>query len=209
VDVAKLPSLLSASRFLLGPIYVAALARLAAAAGDPWSLGSHGGGAGMVGAGGSLGLPAPAVAAPLVVAGLASLSDFVDGRLARRLGAASPAGAALDVSADALFVLLALGALAAVGLLSWLLPLAAAAALAALALRWNRRSPARGEGPRRLADRAGHWAGIANYGAILVASGVPLGWVAVEWLPAASRCVALLNLAPIALSVLPPRRRSP
>lgn len=204
MGLIELPFLLTASRFLLGPAYVVSIAWLASRTG----LGSPSSWARLLEAGAGTTPSLVAAATPLIIATLASLSDFVDGRLARRLGTASPTGAALDVAADALFLLLALSALAAAGLVSWLLPVAAVAALSALALRWRRRPPRGDAAPRAFADRIGHWAGIVNYGAVLVASGVPLGWIAPEWLPGASRLVALLNLAPIALHALGRRRRS-
>ena len=174
----NLPFVLSTSRLALGPLYVVAILRGGASVGDPlaWE--------------------------PLAIAGIASLTDFVDGRLARRLGVSSPVGARLDVIADGVFLLCALGALAATGLVSWVLPVAAALSLGALARRWNRSPPGRTAipaGSRGLADRVGHLAGILNYGAVLVASGVPLGLIDPGWLPLASAGVAGVNLAPIAL----------
>lgn len=128
---------------------------------------------------------------------VAATTDFVDGRLARRLGAGSAHGAALDVTGDAVFVLSGLGTLAWVGVLSWALPVAAACSLLALAAAWRRLPSAVGR-PRPLPDRLGHAAGILNYGAVLVGAGfvafdVPIG------LQAASVLVALVNVAPIVL----------
>jgi phosphatidylglycerophosphate synthase len=141
---------------------------------------------------------------PLVIALLAAASDFVDGRLARRLGVASPAGAVLDVVGDGVFVLAALAALAAGARLSWLLPVAVALALAGLALAtWRRRAAPAGAGGARPArgpaDRAGHAAGIANYAVVIAASVAVAGWVGADWLLPVSVAVAVLNLAPLAL----------
>lgn len=141
---------------------------------------------------------------PLVLAVLAAASDFVDGRLARRLGATSSRGAVLDVVGDGVFVLCALAALAAGKQVSWLLPLATALALGGLALAvWRRRATAPASGPvrprRGPADRAGHAAGIANYAVVIAGSVVVAGWVSGAWLPPVSVAVAVLNLAPLFL----------
>jgi phosphatidylglycerophosphate synthase len=145
---------------------------------------------------------------PLVIALLAAASDFVDGRLARRLGVASSAGAVLDVVGDGVFVLAALAALAAASRVSWLLPVAVALALAGLArAAWRRRGAPSGAipPPRGPADRAGHAAGIVNYGAVIAASVAVAGWVEGAWLPPVSVAVAVLNLAPLVLRLVPAR----
>src|SRR3569832_123382 len=71
---------------------------------------------------------------PLAIAVLAAVSDFVDGRLARRFGVAARAGAVLDVLGDGVFVVTALAALAALRVVTWMLPLAVLLALAGLAV---------------------------------------------------------------------------
>jgi hypothetical protein len=94
-------------------------------------------------------------------------------------------------------VLCALGGLAARGFVSWLLPLSVALALGGLALaRLRRGPPAAARGP---ADRAGHLAGIVNYGAVIAASVAVAGWIAGGWLVPASVAVACLNAAPLLL----------
>ena len=72
----------------------------------------------------------------LAVASLAAASDFADGRLARRFGGGSRRGAALDVVADAVFVLAGFAALAGVYALAGiaLLPLLGMALAAAVAV---------------------------------------------------------------------------
>lgn len=143
---------------------------------------------------------------PLALALLAAASDFVDGRIARRLGVSSPSGAVLDVVGDGVFVLAALLSLASVAVVSWLLPVAVALALAGLALAWRGRAvrPARGLAPVRRgpADRAGHAAGIANYAVVIAASVVLAGWAPGGWLLPASVAVAALNLAPLVFRVV-------
>lgn len=185
---APFPMLLSASRLVLAPLFVAS----------------------MPGAG-----AAPqASLAPLAIALLAAATDFVDGRLARRTGSTSAAGAALDVAGDAAFVLCALAALARSGAVVPALPLAAAVALAAFA--WSRRggapttSPAAAPpAPRAVADVLGHAAGVLNYGAVIVASALPLvprAAAAVRW---ASVAVAIANLAPLLARAAAARRTRP
>ena len=134
--------------------------------------------------------------AATVVAGVAALSDFVDGKIARRLGQASSRGAILDVSSDAVFVLSSLAALAWQGVVSPLLPLAAGISLGALARAWGRRGP--GGGPRALPDRIGHAAGVLNYGAAFFGAGV-LALDRPFSLVIASQVVAVLNVLPLLL----------
>ncbi|MDG2308347.1 MAG: CDP-alcohol phosphatidyltransferase family protein [Candidatus Binatia bacterium] len=135
-----------------------------------------------------------------VVSGLAAATDFLDGRLARRLGQGSDRGAVLDVVCDAVFVLTGLTALAWAGVLSVALPIAAALSLLALARVWGGRRSS-GEAPtssRGWADATGHVAGVLNYGAVFVGA----GFVALEIplsLIRASELVALINVAPIGL----------
>jgi len=160
------PTILSASRIALGPLYVLAL--------EPGSW------------------------LPLALACAAAMSDFADGRLARRLRATSAAGAVLDVVGDGVFVLCALAALAARAVVSWLLPLAVALALGGLALARLRGAAPLVRGP---ADRAGHAAGIVNYGAVLAGSVALAGWVDGAWIVPASVAVACLNAAPLVLRV--------
>ena len=143
------------------------------------------------------GLPA----APLLIAVTAAISDFVDGRLARLLGATSRAGVYLDVAADGLFLIVAMVGLAVVGWISPLLPAAMVLALAALVRQWLRVPPGNSR-VRGYADRAGHFAGIANYAVVLFASGIPLGWTAVQAVFDLSYVVAAINLLPIVLRVM-------
>lgn len=132
----------------------------------------------------------------------AAMTDFVDGRLARRLGVGSARGAVLDVAADAVFVLAGLTSLALLGVLSVALPAAAAISLLGLALGWRRRSE---PGTRReWPDGIGHLAGILNYGAVLVGSGFVAFDVPIP-LQRASELVALINLLPIGLRWLSAR----
>lgn len=115
--------------------------------------------------------------AALLFAAIAA-SDIADGRLARRLGTASPVGRVLDHAADIAFLLAAWGAYVAIGAAPWWVPAAIAASFAVYVADSLRRSAAR---PRLLASRAGHLGGIANY----VLIGVLIGnqSIGLEWLP--------------------------
>ena len=109
---------------------------------------------------------------PVVVWIAASLSDYLDGPLARRRGTSTPGGAILDNVADITFVLAGLTTAAALRLVSWVVPasiaLSASAYAAASALR---RDAAGAVGPRLARSRLGHWAGVANYACLGVAAG--------------------------------------
>ena len=141
---------------------------------------------------------------PIAIAVLAAASDFVDGRLARRLGSASRAGAVLDVLGDGVFVVAALAGLASVRIVTWLLPVAVVLALAGLAVA-SLRAAGSADGPpppprtRGPADRAGHAAGIVNYGAVLAGGAALAGWIPGAWILPASVTVAVLNLSPLVL----------
>jgi phosphatidylglycerophosphate synthase len=174
-----LPWSLSLLRLLLGPLYVLAMETSAVL--------------------------------PLAIAVLAAASDFVDGRLARRLGSASRAGAVLDVVGDGVFVVLALAGLASVRVVTWLLPAAVVLALGGLAVASLRARGAADASPpprtRGRADRAGHAAGIVNYGAVLAGSAALAGWIGGAWILPASVAVAVLNLSPLALRLAHGTRR--
>lgn len=145
-----------------------------------------------------LALPVSAGVA-FLLALLAAATDFVDGKLARRFGGGSTRGAILDVLGDAVFVLSGLFALAAVGTLSWALPIASLLSLSALARAWWSHPPRPGSGGRRgVPDWIGHTAGILNYGAVCVGSGFMAFGISLDLLWA-SRGVAVVNVLPIAL----------
>lgn len=137
-------------------------------------------------------------ALPFLVLSAAALSDYVDGRIARRVGSVSRRGAWLDVIADGFFVVVSLVAAALQGWVSFFLPFTITLALAALARQWILVPPG-AQQRRGRADRFGHAAGVANYAAVLLVAGVPLGWVPIPFCYAASWPIALLNLTPIFL----------
>jgi phosphatidylglycerophosphate synthase len=114
-----------------------------------------------------------------VVFTLVAVSDFIDGRIARRFGAAGSVGQALDHAADIAFILTALGLYVALGAAPWWVPTSIAASFAAYVVDSLRRS-----GTRRhlIGSRIGHLGGICNYVLIGVLVGnVTLG---LQWLPA-------------------------
>jgi phosphatidylglycerophosphate synthase len=132
---------------------------------------------------------------PLVAWGLAALSDYFDGPLARWRNEVSVAGAILDNVADVMFVLGGLAGAAALGLISWLVPasiMLSAGAYAAASVR-----------PRPEAalsrSRIGHWGGVLNYICLGLVTG-SLAWPDAHWatvLAVASAATAGLNLAAV------------
>jgi cardiolipin synthase (CMP-forming) len=120
------------------------LSRLAMAVAWIWLYGAHDPGGG-----------APAVA----IAIAASITDFIDGRIARRMGAASAAGRWLDSAADVVFVLSALGCFAAAGAIPAYIPILIAISFSQYAIDSMLIAP--GSGPIR--SRLGHWGGVVNY----------------------------------------------
>jgi phosphatidylglycerophosphate synthase len=132
---------------------------------------------------------------PLIVWAIAALSDYVDGPLARRRSETSLAGAVLDNVADVTFVLGGLGAAAALGRVSWIVPLSiglSAGAYAAASARPRRETAL-------ARSRLGHWAGVVNYVCLGLVSG-SVAWPDDRWrlvLGAAGGATAALNLAAV------------
>jgi CDP-diacylglycerol---glycerol-3-phosphate 3-phosphatidyltransferase len=132
--MARMPNALTISRFVLAAAWIV-LARVAPDA-------------------------FPAFAALAVVA---AVTDFIDGRVARRLGVAHDAGGWLDSIADVTFVLAALGCYASARQLPWSIPLLIALSFGQYTFDsvWLHRADA----PVR--SRLGHWGGIINYALVL------------------------------------------
>ena len=109
---------------------------------------------------------------------LVAVSDFVDGRIARRLGAASRGGRVLDHAADIAFILAALGLYVRLSVVPWWVPGSIAVAFATYVIDSLRRSGAR---PSLIGSRIGHVGGVCNYALI----GVLVGnhTVGLAWLP--------------------------
>ena len=124
------------------------------------------------GEGGGSGVPAAALFA------VVALSDFIDGRIARRLGADSRGGRVLDHAADITFILASLGLYVGLGVVPWWVPASIAAAFAAYVLDSLRRSGAQ---PSLIGSRLGHLGGVCNYA--LVGTLVGNDTLALAWLP--------------------------
>jgi len=132
---------------------------------------------------------------PLIVWGIAALSDYVDGPLARRRSEVSLAGAILDNVADVTFVLGGLATAAALGLVSWIVPVSIGLSAGAYAAASSR--------PRQetalARSRLGHWAGVVNYVCLGVVAG-SVAWPDDRWrlvLETAAAATAALNLAAV------------
>src|ERR1700722_16821809 len=95
-----------------------------------------------------------------IVAIVAAGSDFIDGRVARRLDVASGSGRWLDGIADVTFVLAALLSEAAAGAIPFYIPILIAASFSQYAIDSVLiGQPATGP----IKSRLGHWGGIINY----------------------------------------------
>ena len=99
-----------------------------------------------------------------IIAIVAAGSDFVDGRIARRLGVASGSGRWLDGIADVTFVLAALFCEAAVGAIPFYIPILIALSFSQYAID-SVVIGARASGP--IKSRLGHWGGIINYALVI------------------------------------------
>jgi cardiolipin synthase len=130
------------------------LSRLAMAGGWIWLYGARDPGGG-------------ALAVAVTIA--AAVTDFVDGRIARRVGAASAAGRWLDSAADVVFVLSALGCFAVAGSIPAYIPILIAISFGQYAIDSVLIAP--GRGPIR--SRLGHYGGVVNY-ALAIALAVTL-----------------------------------
>jgi phosphatidylglycerophosphate synthase len=141
VKLAQIPNALSALRFALAATWIGLAAR------------------------GHAGRLAFAVVA-IVAAG----SDFIDGRIARRLGVASGSGRWLDGIADVTFVLAALFCEAAKGAIPFYIPLLIALSFSQYAID-STLIAERASGP--IKSRLGHWGGIVNYALVIALAIAP------------------------------------
>jgi len=120
-----------------------------------------------------------------IVAILAAGSDFIDGRIARRLGVASGSGRWLDGIADVMFVLAALSCEAATGAIPFYIPILIALSFSQYALD-SIVIGQRATGP--IKSRLGHWGGIINYALVITLAIAP---------PPATPGAIIHDLAPI------------
>ena len=105
-----------------------------------------------------------------IVAIVAAGSDFIDGRIARRLGVASGSGRWLDGIADVTFVLAALFCQAAARAIPLCIPILVALSFSQYAIdSLLIGQPA--TGPIR--SRLGHWGGIINYALVIALAIAP------------------------------------
>jgi phosphatidylglycerophosphate synthase len=105
-----------------------------------------------------------------IVAIVAAGSDFIDGRIARRLGVASGRGRWLDAIADVTFVLAALLCEAAAGAIPFYIPVLIALSFSQYAID-SAVTGERAAGPVR--SRLGHWGGIVNYALVIALAIAP------------------------------------
>jgi len=105
-----------------------------------------------------------------IVAIVAAGSDFIDGRVARRLGVASGSGRWLDGIADVTFVLAALFCEAAAGAIPFYIPILIALSFSQYAIdSLLIGQPATGP----VKSRLGHWGGIVNYAIVITLAIAP------------------------------------
>ncbi len=120
-----------------------------------------------------------------IVAIVAAGSDFIDGRVARRLGVASGRGRWIDGIADVTFVLAALFCEASARAIPFYIPILIAISFSQYAVD----SMLIGQptsGPRK--SRLGHWGGIINYALVITLAIAP---------PPALPGVIVSDLAPL------------
>jgi phosphatidylglycerophosphate synthase len=101
---------------------------------------------------------------------LAAGSDFIDGRIARRLGVASGSGQWLDGIADVTFVLVALSCEAAAGAIPFYIPILIALSFSQYVID-SIAIGKRATGP--IKSRLGHWGGIINYALVIALAIAP------------------------------------
>jgi phosphatidylglycerophosphate synthase len=105
-----------------------------------------------------------------ILAIVAAGSDFIDGRIARRLGVASGSGRWLDGIADVMFVMAALSCEAATGAIPFYIPILIALSFSQYALD-SIVIGQRATGP--IKSRLGHWGGIINYALVITLAIAP------------------------------------
>jgi len=137
---AQLANLLSASRFVLAALWLVAFVS-----------GNRG----------------PVILGSIALA--AAVSDFVDGRIARRMGYANGVGKWLDALADIVFILTALSSEALAGAIPVYIPVLIACSFAQYAID----SVAISRSSTPIKSRLGHWGGVINFALVLVLSWTP------------------------------------
>lgn len=105
-----------------------------------------------------------------IVALVAAGSDFIDGRIARRLGVESGSGRWLDAIADVTFVMAALLSEAAAGAIPFYIPILIALSFSQYAID---SVVLGGRAARPVRSRLGHWGGIINYAIVIALAIAP------------------------------------
>jgi len=129
-----------------------------------------------------------------IVAIVAAGSDFIDGRIARRLGVASGSGRWLDAIADVTFVLAAIFSEAAAGAIPFYIPILIALSFSQYVID-SVVLAARAPGPVR--SRLGHWGGIINYALVIELAILPPPAIAGAIVRGLAPLVALFYIAAI------------
>jgi phosphatidylglycerophosphate synthase len=134
---------------------------------------------------------------------VAAVTDFIDGRVARRLGIAHSAGGWLDSIADVTFILAALGCYASARELPWSIPWLIALSFGQYAVDslWLHRADA----PVR--SRLGHWGGIINYTLVLAMAVTKPESIARSYILEVVPIIELFYIAAIIERALAYRRR--
>ena len=107
------------------------------------------------------------VLGPIALSG--AISDFVDGRVAQRMGSADKFGRWLDSVADAVFVLTALACEARAGAIAAYIPVLIAASFTQYVID----SVVISGSSVPLKSRLGHWGGVINYALVIVLALAP------------------------------------
>ncbi|MGO9602424.1 MAG: CDP-alcohol phosphatidyltransferase family protein [Candidatus Binataceae bacterium] len=128
-----------------------------------------------------------------IFAVIAAATDFIDGRIARRLGVARESGGWLDSIADVTFVLAALGCYAHAREVPLYIPVLIAFSFAQYAFdsRWMYRAG------RPVRSRLGHWGGIINYALVLTLAFTKSGSAARTYLDGMIPVIGLFYIAAI------------
>jgi phosphatidylglycerophosphate synthase len=123
----------------------------------------------------------------------AAVSDFADGRIARRMGHASAVGRWLDALADIVFILTALSSEAWAGVIPIYVPVLIACSFAQYAI--DSVAISRSSTPVR--SRLGHWGGVINFALVLVLAWTPPTVLPARLIKQISPLLALFYIAAI------------
>jgi phosphatidylglycerophosphate synthase len=123
----------------------------------------------------------------------AALSDFVDGRVARRLGQSDGPGRWLDPLADIVFVLTALSSESLAGAIPIYIPVLIACSFAQYAID----SVLVSGSSTPVKSRLGHWGGVINFALVLLIAWTPTLLSPAQLVRHASPLIALFYVAAI------------